>query len=116
MPITYEDRLTSRYRVEPETGCWIWTGTLTWGGYGQIARHGRNVTAHRAMWELHNEAIPEGLCLDHLCLDRACVRPEHLELVTYSENNFRRFQSRTPVHGVTSARIRNRHVGAAEKN
>lgn len=94
--MTFAERLLSRYEVTPD-GCWRWTGTLTHGGYGQIARHGRNVTAHRAMWEHLRGPIPEGLVIDHLCLNRRCVNPDHLEVVTYSVNNFRRFQRRTPL-------------------
>lgn len=95
---TFEQRLLGRYQIEETTGCWLWVGTLTWGGYGQIARHGRNVTAHRAMWEYHHgETIPKGMTIDHLCLNRRCVNPEHVEVVTYSQNNLRRFQQRTPL-------------------
>lgn len=94
---TFEDRLLSRYDVDPATGCWRWTGTLMNSGYGQIGRHGRNVCAHRAMWEHHHGPIPRGLTIDHMCLDRRCVNPAHMEVVTYSENNFRRFQRRTPL-------------------
>ena len=94
---TFEERLTTRYEVDPSTGCWLWMGTLTWGGYGQIARHGRNVTAHRAMWEHHRGPIEGRLTIDHLCLNRRCVNPNHMDLVTYSENNYRRFQKRDPL-------------------
>ena len=98
---TFTERLLSRFAIDDGTGCWNWTGTLTWGGYGQIARHGVNVTAHRAMWEHLKEPIPRGLVIDHLCLNRRCVNPAHMEVVTYSENNRRRFIDRQPA---TSAR------------
>jgi len=95
---SFAERLMSRYDVDPSTGCWQWTGTLMSGGYGQIARHGRNTTAHRAMWEHLRAPIPPGETIDHLCLNRRCVNPDHLEVVTYSENNYRRFQTREPLH------------------
>ena len=94
---TFSERLTARYTKEPRTGCWLWNGTLTWGGYGQISRNGRNTTAHRAMWKHLRGPIPPGMTIDHLCLTRRCVNPAHLEVVTYSENNYRRFQSREPL-------------------
>ena len=91
---SFEERLVSRYEVDADTGCWLWTGTLTWGGYGQIGGRGTNFAAHRAMWEHLRGPIPKGMALDHLCLTRRRVNPEHLEVVTYSENNYRRFQCR----------------------
>ncbi|WP_409347711.1 HNH endonuclease [Luteipulveratus flavus] len=71
-------------------GCWEWTGTLTQGGYGQISREGRNVLAHRAMWEHAHGVLPPGVELDHrchdaatcaspVCMHRRCVNPSHLE-------------------------------------
>ena len=98
----FEDRLMSRYRIAPN-GCWQWTGTLTWGGYGQISRNRRNTTAHRAMWEHMVGPIPDGMVIDHLCLNRQCVNPEHMEVVTYSENNRRRFLDRTPRTGAEAS-------------
>lgn len=89
--VSFTDRLMSRFTRDAESGCWLWSGTLTWGGYGQISRHGTNVVAHRAMWEHLRGPIPEGLVIDHVCNTRSCVNPEHMEIVTYSENNFRRF-------------------------
>ena len=100
---SFEERLTSRYEVDPETGCWVWTSTLTWGGYGQISRHGRNVTAHRAMWEHVHGRIEAGMTIDHLCLNRRCVNPDHAEVVTYAVNNQRRFEQREPLRTPTAA-------------
>lgn len=100
MPITevpYETRLLSRYEVDQETGCWNWTGTMMRVGYGQISRDGRNQPAHRAMWEYFREPIGSKLTVDHLCLNRRCVNPSHMEIVSYSENNRRRFQHREPL-------------------
>jgi hypothetical protein len=66
-------------------------------GYGQISRHGVNQPAHRAMWEHERGPIEGKLTIDHLCLNRRCVNPEHMELVTYSVNNYRRFRKREPL-------------------
>ena len=58
-------------------------------GYGQGYWQGRVTTAHRITWQLTNGPIPEGLQLDHLCRNRRCVRPSHLEPVTQHVNILR---------------------------
>ena len=70
--------------------CWIWTAA-TAQGYGRINAGGRGVPlqAHRVAYELLVGPIPEGLELDHLCRDRRCVNPQHLEPVTHRENLLR---------------------------
>jgi hypothetical protein len=65
----------------------MWTGAKSKNGYGHFRTSGDKLHyAHRFAYELLIGPIPEGLQLDHLCRNRACVRPEHLEPVTHVEN------------------------------
>jgi hypothetical protein len=85
-----KERFESKYFVAPD-GCWLWTSGVSTKGYGQFhIRAGKgsykNVLAHRFSYELAQGPIPEGLELDHLCRQRSCVNPYHLEAVTQKEN------------------------------
>jgi hypothetical protein len=80
-----EDRLWPKVRADV-SGCWVWLAATTSGGYGQVQVNGGRRVAHRVVYELMVGAVPVGLELDHLCRNRPCVNPTHLEPVTHSEN------------------------------
>lgn len=73
-------------RIQIINGCWVWTGRLNRNGYGRVWWQGREPVVHRVVWELLIGPIPKGLVLDHLCRNRACCNPGHLEPVTQREN------------------------------
>lgn len=76
-------------RIDYTETCWIWQFSLDRHGYGQLMLQGKNRRVHRLIYELLIGEIPHGLDLDHLCRNRACVNPSHLEPVTRSVNLLR---------------------------
>ena len=82
------ERFFSRIDKIP-SGCWVWTGSIMQCGYGRMKVDNKTVLAHRLAYELMVGPIPEGLEIDHLCRNRACVNPEHLEPVTGQVNTLR---------------------------
>lgn len=71
-------------------GCWVWRGSVAQNGYGRMSVMAGSVqklqNTHRVAYEAFVGAIPAGLEIDHLCRNRLCCNPEHLEAVTHAEN------------------------------
>ena len=89
---TLAERFWPKVAVAGPEDCWLWLGTKNRAGYGSIGRGGRGggfTGAHRAAYELTHGPIAEGLTIDHLCRNKSCVNPSHLEPVTQKENNNR---------------------------
>jgi hypothetical protein len=81
-------------KVEITPSCWLWHGivrskTCPYGVIQVGGLHSSMLLAHRLSYELMVGPIPEGLFLDHLCRNKLCVNPEHLEPVTNRENQMR---------------------------
>jgi len=70
-------------------GCWNWLGKLNSGGYGLLGWNRKVIRAHRYFYEYYKGKIPKGLQIDHLCRNRGCVNPNHLEAVTCQTNVLR---------------------------
>jgi hypothetical protein len=70
--------------------CWVWNGRVDKDGYGSFGiwkdGKGTNYRAHRMAYEILKGPIPQGLTIDHLCRNKRCVNPEHMEPVTAVEN------------------------------
>lgn len=85
---TEAERFRPKVELQPD-GCKIWTAALNPGGYGVFGVGGKTVYAHRWAYEHEVGPIPDGLTLDHLCRNRACVEVTHLEPVTRGKNVLR---------------------------
>lgn len=98
-PTGCADRLPERFiakvAVDESTGCWVWKAATGLDGYGRLGNDGgrsaspRVVPAHRYAYEHVIGPVPDGLVLDHLCRNRLCANPWHLEPVTPAENSRR---------------------------
>jgi hypothetical protein len=102
-----DSRLPARFwdkvSPEPNTGCWLWTASTTGArkagalGYGRFFPTGSNgVLAHRLAYEVLVAPIPKGLELDHECNQTVCCNPDHLAVVTRTENVQRWWDTKKP--------------------
>lgn len=76
-------------RVNKTESCWLWTGAVDGRGYGAMKRAGKLHKVHRFAYELIVGEIPDFLTIDHLCKNKLCCNPSHLEPVTAGENSRR---------------------------
>lgn len=94
--MAWDKSFQSRFwsKVQQSNDCWVWTAGKTVAGYGRfsIGRRGNGSAwdySHRLSYVMMIADIPEGMVLDHLCRNPACVNPYHLDLVTHQVNILR---------------------------
>ena len=87
--MTLNERFWSKVDKDGPGGCWLWTASQNGYGYGKFKAPHAFVASHRYAYELLVGPIPDGLQIDHLCRNRACVNPAHLEPVTQRVNLMR---------------------------
>ena len=71
-------RFDEKVEPEPMSGCHLWVGATTPSGYGMFWWRGKRQPAHRFSYTRAHREIPEGLVVDHMCCNKACVNPDHL--------------------------------------
>lgn len=108
-----DDRFWSKVNKIPG-GCWEWTASLS-KGYGQfkVLGTGKHAAAHRVAYASLKGDIPEGMTIDHMCWNRACVNPEHLRLATTSmqaQNQNGWSKSYTGIRGAYLERTTGRYI------
>lgn len=86
--MTRRNTIEDLYRktVTDSSGCQVWTACKSQDGYGRVKWSGKLLMAHRVAFEDKHGPIPEGLVIDHLCRNRACINVDHLRVVTRREN------------------------------
>lgn len=78
---------TMQSKIRVTGDCWIWTGAKNNKGYGSVTNgHGGSMLAHRKAYTIAKGHIPEGMTIDHICEVKACVNPDHLQVMSRALN------------------------------
>ncbi|KAB2656286.1 HNH endonuclease [Brucella tritici] len=90
-----EQKIRERVIIDPSSGCWNWTGPTSGSSgrghsYPRMSLDGQTVAVHRVMFTNVHGYVPGRKQIDHLCKNRCCVNPDHLEMVTQKTNCARR--------------------------
>lgn len=104
------------YEIDPNTGCWLWKKAKTEDGYGLVWFQGRVCRAHRHFYEQNIGPIPDGLEIDHLCRNRDCVNPKHLEPVTGKENTRRGANTRLSISEAREIKLWDKVAGSQRRD
>lgn len=107
------DSVQTRFwsKVDTSGPCWLWNGTIATNGYGKMGIWGRVEYAHRLAWFFTHGLLDANLVVDHKCHTRRCVNPDHLHLVTTSEN----MQNRSGAAANSKSGVRGVHWHPAAK-
>ena len=104
----YKKNFYSKIEVNDETGCWEWQADKDKDGYGMFGlKFGRR--AHRISLLIHGIKLIDGLQIDHLCKNKSCVNPEHLEQVTNLEN-IKRADYQVTMHNASKTHCKRGHL------
>jgi len=116
-PTDLPARIAKRIVVDGATGCWNWTAGTAGKGYGYFYWEGGMAYVHRIVYHLVvDDALPirgggRRVCIDHLCGNKVCANPQHLELVDWAEN-LRRFHDANPGHNAKGWVTRRKQAAA----
>lgn len=113
--IPVEERFRSRY-VVTDSGCWRWQWQINSFGYAIIGYKGKQICAHVLSYLLHKGEIPEGFDVDHLCSNKACVNPDHLEAVTHQVNVARGSLKKRQSHCHRGHLLEGDNLGSSKNN
>lgn len=91
-------RLVKKVKIDKKTGCWVWQGCRHHRDrYGQIKYNGKARQVHRVAYAIFKDDIPDKITVNHNCLNPACCNPEHLTLMTHSENCSKKHEEDIPI-------------------